>query len=524
MISTAHLREGDGVSGMKILRRMDNPIFYTVSAIVIQLTFLVCFLYFLSSYSPVFGTIYTILNILVLLVLISKGDNPSYKIIWIVVILGVPVIGGAIYLLFGYRRASKRLGLRLDEEHERYLPLMPPNSDVADEIRKTDARAAGTVYYLQNQCTYPVWTQTKSNYYPVGEAMYRDMLADLSKAEKFIFMEYFIIEPGVMWDGIKDILVQKAKEGLEVRVMYDSLGCIATLPKDYDDTLREEGIKCIRMNPVMPFLNLAMNNRDHRKIMVIDGNVAFSGGINLADEYINVKVKHGHWKDTGVRIKGAAVWNFTVMFMELWNAFSDDDKEIEKYRTATEHTSSAQSDGYVLPFADSPVDDEPISQNIYIDILSQAKDYVYIFTPYLIIDSEMSSAIQMAAKRGVDVRLITPGIPDKKLIFRITRANYGPLVKAGVKIFEYTPGFSHAKSFVSDDSLAVIGTINLDFRSLYLHFECGVLLHQTESVGQIKDDFVHTLAECRSITTADLKQNLFWQLFDSIIRVFSPLM
>ncbi|MFV0400158.1 MAG: cardiolipin synthase [Oscillospiraceae bacterium] len=509
---------------MKLLKKLDNPIFYSVSAIALQLAFLVCFLFFLFSYRPELGAVYTVINILILLFLISKNDNPSYKTIWIVIILGVPMVGGVIYILFGNRRASKRLGIRIDAEHERYLPLMQPNEAVAEKIRAGNARTAGIAHYLQNKCSFPVWEQTRSQYYPIGEALYADMLVELAKAEKFIFIEYFIVEPGIMWSGIESILCEKAAAGLDVRVMYDDLGSIMTLPRGFAEELRGKGIKCIPMNPIMPFLNLAMNNRDHRKITVIDGNVAFSGGINLADEYINEKVKHGHWKDTGVKLEGAAVWNFTEMFLELWNAFSKDSKDIAQYRPDPNFVNAIESDGFVLPFSDSPIDGESVSQNVYNDILHQATDYVYIFTPYLIIDAEMQSALCMAAKRGVDVRLITPGIPDKKLIFRVTRAHYEPLVSAGVRIFEYTPGFCHAKSFVSDDDLAVVGTINLDFRSLYLHFECGVFMYRTAAVAQVKEDFLTTLEQCREIRPNDLRQNFFWHLFDAVIRVFSPLM
>lgn len=509
---------------MKLLRSLDNPIFYTVSAVGIQLTFLVCFLFYLSAYSPVVGIVYTIINILILLFLISKDENPSYKLIWIVVILGIPMIGGIIYVLFGNKRASRRLEMKISAEHERYLPMMLPNDDIGNTIKMNNSRAAGITNYLQNKCTFPVWGNTQSSYYPIGEEMYAEMLIELQNAEKFIFMEYFIIEPGIMWDGIATILEEKAAAGIDVRVMFDDLGCISTLPKNTVEKLRDKGIKCIAFNPVMPFLNLAMNNRDHRKITVIDGNVAFTGGINLADEYINEKVKYGVWKDTGAKIKGAAVWNFTEMFLELWNAFSDDNKNIEQYKPSPEFVSAQPNDGFVLPFSDSPIDNEAISQNVYLDILNKAKDYVYIFTPYLIIDAEMLNALRMAAKRGVDVRLITPGIPDKKLIFRITRANYEPLISAGVNVFEYTPGFTHAKSFVSDDEIAVVGTINLDFRSLYLHYECGLLLIETTSVMQLKDDFVSTIEQCRKVNPEDLKQSFFWHLFDAVIRVFSPLM
>jgi len=509
---------------MNKARTFENPIFYTVSAVAIQLAFLVCYLYFLSSYSKIAGISYTIINILVLLFLISKDDNPSYKLIWVVVILGVPMIGGVLYVLFGNKRASRRLEMKISEEHDHYLPLMQSNVEIGSIVCGNNRRAAGITRYLQHKCSFPVWENTQSTYFPIGEEMYADMLAELRKAEKFIFMEYFIIEPGVMWDGIYAILQEKAAKGIDVRVMYDDLGCIPTLPKDFADTLKSKGIKCLPFNPVMPFLNLAMNNRDHRKITVIDGNVAFTGGINLADEYINKKVKHGHWKDTGVKIQGSAVWSFTVMFLEIWNAFSNDSKAIEQYMPDPNYPRSVTADGFVLPFADSPDKSETVSQNVYLDILNKANDYVYIFTPYLIIDSEMVNALRMAAKRGVDVRIITPGIPDKKIIFRVTRANYEPLISAGVRIFQYTPGFTHAKSFVSDDEIAVVGTINMDFRSLYLHYECGLLLINTESIMQLKNDFTTTISKCVEVTPGDLKQNFFWHLFDAVIRVFSPMM
>ena len=505
-------------------RTFDNPIFYTVSAVAVQLAFLVCFLYFLSSYSKIVGISYTVINILVLLFLISKDDNPSYKLIWIVVILGIPMIGGILYVLFGNKRASRRLGMKIAEEHKRYLPTMRPNEEISRTICDRNRREAGIIAYLQHKCSFPAWGNTRTNYYPIGEEMYADMLTELRKAEKFIFLEYFIIELGVMWNAIAAILYEKAAQGVDVRVMYDDLGCVGTLPKGFADTLQSKGIECVAFNPVTPFLNLAVNNRDHRKIMVIDGNVAFTGGINLADEYINEKVKYGHWKDTGVRVQGSAVWNFTEMFLEIWNAFSNGSKDIEQYKPDPNFTGSVTGDGFVLPFSDSPAENEAISQNVYLDILNRANDYVYIFTPYLIIDSEMLNALRMAAKRGVDVRLITPGVPDKKLIFRVTRANYEPLISAGVRIFQYTPGFTHAKSFVSDDEIAVVGTINMDFRSLYLHYECGLLLINTASVMQLKDDFTTTISKCVEVTSEDLKQSFFWHIFDAVIRVFSPMM
>lgn len=502
----------------------NNPIFNTIAAVSIQLTFLVCFLYYLSSRWAFVSVAYTVINVLILLYIVVKKENPAYKIIWIIIIMAVPMIGGVIYFFFGNKRASKRLDVQISEKNNEYLPLMSVNENIAEKVKAENSRVAGCVSYLQNTCSFPAWENTSSEYYPVGEELYAAMLSELIKAERFIFMEYFILEQSSMWDGIYKVLTDKAAKGVDIRIMYDDMGSLKLLPATFEADMKEKGIKCIAFNPVLPFMNLAMNNRDHRKIMVIDGNVAFTGGINIADEYINKKVKYGHWKDTGLKVEGAAVWNFTEMFLVLWNSFTDTEENIETFRPNSELIENTANNGVVIPFSDSPLDDEPISQNVYVDILNQARDYVFICTPYLIIDNEMQNALQMAAKRGVDVRIATPGIPDKRLIFRVTRANYGPLLSAGVKIFEYTPGFLHAKSFVCDDEIGVVGTINLDFRSLYLHFECGVFLYKTDSVYQIKDDYLNTLEKCREFTFKDTKQSWVLNLFDAIIRVFSPLM
>jgi len=361
----------------------------------------------------------------------------------------------------------------------------------------------------------------------MGEKMFDDMLIELEKAEKFILFEFFIVKKGEMWDKVLDVLTRKAAQGVEVRLIIDDLGSQKLFSHIYTTYIRSLGIKVLRFNKMLPFLLLFMNNRDHRKILVVDGNVAFTGGINIADEYINKIQRFGIWKDTGLKIKGEAVWSFTLMFIEMWDTFCHADERInnhEEYRPSEQNAQSTPvSDGLVIPYGDSPLDRNQLGENIYIDILNQAEKYVYIFTPYLIITEKMTHALQMAAWRGVDVRIVTPGTPDKKFISRLTKSYYRYLLTAGVKIYEYTPGFMHAKSFVCDDKIAVVGTINLDFRSLYLHFECAVLFFQSGLVMDVKNDALDVLSKSREVLTDDRPQSYLSGLYDSLLHLFAPL-
>lgn len=353
--------------------------------------------------------------------------------------------------------------------------------------------------------------------------MFADMIAEMEKAKEYIFFEYFIIEDGIMWNRMLDLLTRKVKEGVDVRMIYDDVGSMFLLANDFPLEMERLGIKCLAFNRFRPIVSAVMNHRNHRKILIIDGHTGFTGGINIADEYINEKVRFGHWKDTGIMLKGEGVWSFLAMFIEMWNAFREDKLNIEEYYSKRKSVNKEGSDGFVQPFSDSPLDNEPLGENIYIEILSQANDYVYIFTPYLIIDNELQSALQLAAKRGVDVRIITPGIPDKKLVFRITRSNYIPLLKSGVRIYEYSPGFMHAKSYVSDDRLGVVGTVNMDYRSLYLHFECGVVLYEDQAIMQLKKDSLESLSLSKEIKIEDLNKGFFAGIFDAIIKLFAIL-
>ena len=346
----------------------------------------------------------------------------------------------------------------------------------------------------------------------------------LEKAEHYIFLEFFIIHEGVMWDSILEILKRKAKQGVTVRLIYDDMGCFLLLPTDYPKQLEQMGISCVKFNPFRPFLSAIQNNRDHRKIISIDGKVAFPGGINLADEYINAIERFGHWKDSAIKVEGEAAWSFTLMFLQMWDACRWEDEDFSRYYPWQTNPCPVIGGGFVQPYMDSPMDTENVGEHVYLQILNQAKDYVYINTPYLIVDDSMVSALTLAAKRGVDVRIITPHKWDKWAIHMTTRSYYRELVKAGVKIYEYTNGFNHSKTFVSDDCTATVGTTNLDFRSLYLHFECGALLFNCEAVSQVKEDFLNTLTICQPITEEDCRHNVFVRLFQDILRLFAPLM
>lgn len=508
---------------MKIFKFINNRVFITGTLLLIQIVWFLLFLIKLSNYSIIISILFTLISLLMVLYIVVKDENSSYKISWIILISALPLFGGLFYLIFGNKRPSQGMRLLLDKEHKESIKMLNFSEDILDEIGKTNKRVMGTFRYLQEKNKFPVYKNTEAKYYHSGEEIYRDMLLELEGAKKFIFLEYFIIQEGKMWNGILDILLRKVAEGVDVRLIYDDVGSLFLLPKDFVTKLEKMGIKCMAFNRFRPFLLLVMNNRNHRKMLVIDGHTAFTGGINIADEYINEIERFGHWKDTGIRLKGEAVWSFTLMFLEMWNAFNNTDDEYNKFKVNEGEMRKYNSDGYIQPYSDSPIDDEAVGENIYIEILSQAKEYVYIFTPYLIIDNEMKDALCMAGKRGIDVRIVTPGIPDKKIIYRITRSNYEPLLKAGVKIYEYSPGFLHAKSYVSDDEIGVVGTINMDFRSLYLHFECGVLMYKSECIMDLKKDSIDTINKSRQVHEGDMEKRMLGRFIDAILRLIAPL-
>ena len=509
---------------MKILRFLFSRMVIVGLMILVQLLVFIFLLVKFSHYSALISMLGTIISALVVLWIINKSDNPAYKLAWIIPILIFNIAGGVLYLILGNKKPSKNMRLRLEKVRSKTSESLNQDSKILDELREENKTILGQVNYINNASSYPMHKNTEAKYFKIGEENYEALLKELKKAKKYIFMEYFIIEEGKMWNEILSILEEKAKEGLDVRLMYDDMGCLNLLPYGYDKILEKKGIKCIAFNPFKPLLSLAMNNRDHRKITVIDGHTGFTGGINLADEYINEKVRFGHWKDTGIMLKGEAVWNLTIMFLEMWNANRQTDEDYSIYRPEVHQLQTTISDGFVQPYGDSPLDEEVVGENVYLNIINNAKDYVSIFTPYLIIDNEMMTALCLSAKRGVDVKIVTPGIPDKKNVYMLTRSYYPQLLEAGVKIYEYTPGFIHAKVFLCDDEIATVGTINMDYRSLYLHFECGTYLYKCKCIDDIKKDVLDTISKSREYTDEDLKKGKGNSLWQAVLRVFAPLM
>lgn len=469
--------------------------------------------------------LFIIISIAVVIYIVSRKDNPSYKLAWTIPVLLVPVFGGLFYLIFGGNKANKRFSKRIEGMNKETDRLLKQDEKILLDIANDNKAIANQARYIKNYSRFPIYKNTTTEYLSPGEDFFKLLKKELREAKHYIFIEYFIIQEGLMWDSILEILKEKVLEGVDVRIIYDDVGCLRTLPYKYNEKLESLGIKCIVFNPFVPFLSLVMNNRDHRKITVIDGHTAFTGGINLADEYINEVVRFGHWKDAAIMLKGEAVWNLTVMFLQLWDSQIRENDEYEKYKPYTYHKESFESDGYVQPYGDSPLDDEIVGENVYLNIINKATEYVYINTPYLIVDNELITALTLAAKSGIDVRIVTPHIEDKWYAHMVTRAYYSQFIESGVKIYEYTPGFIHSKTFVADDEIGVVGTINMDYRSLYLHFECGVWLYKTKSVLQIKEDFLETLKVCQKITLEDC-DNIKWsnRFIRSILRVFAPLM
>ena len=493
--------------------------------IIAQLVFLIGSFFILAESYKVVYWIFTILGFVLACFIVNTDENPAYKIAWIIPMLLVPVLTSMLYIFFKAQVASQLFSKLHQKKIDETKPLIKAPESLTEEIRQTEPSLYKLSNYMYDYGHYSVYKNTKVTYFPSGEEKFAALKEELLKAEKFIFLEYFIIGEGKMWGEILEILQQKVAQGVDVRVLYDGFGSQMILPDSYHKTLRKMGIKCKIFNKFRPFLSTSQNNRDHRKIVVIDGVVGFNGGINLADEYINEKERFGHWKDTAVMLKGEAVWSFTIMFLQMWELDEKTPADYDSLSPVKNSNGNFESDGYVIPYGDSPVDKENVGELVYLDIINSAKDYVYITTPYLIMDNELITALGYAAKSGVDVRIITPAIPDKWYVYVIGQSYYSDLLKMGIKIYEYTPGFIHAKNFVSDDTTAVVGTINLDYRSLYLHFECATYMYKTQCVSDVKKDFLDTLTKCRKVDMAFCKKRpLFSKIMGGILKLFAPLL
>jgi cardiolipin synthase len=438
-------------------------------------------------------------------------------------ILTFPVMGVCLFLMFGHPNVTKRKRKRLEKIDASLDDNLKQDRSVYENLKADNRSVANQAYYIHEYGRYPIYQNTDIEFYHDAADGLKAQKEAMQNAKKFIFMEYHAIEDKESFGGIKEILRQKAKEGVEVRLIYDDVGSIGFINPKFIKNLRADGIQCRVFNPILPVLNIFMNNRDHRKITVIDGKIGFTGGYNLANEYFNITHPFGHWKDSGIKLTGDAVNSLTCMFLEMWNVIDNTDKDYSGYLPKYEFKS--YDGGYVAPYADCPLDGEPVGENVYMNIVKNAKRYVYFTTPYLIITDEMHKELSQAAKRGVDVRIITPGIPDKKLIYQVTRSYYAGLVKNGVRIYEYTPGFIHAKQCICDDEVATVGTINLDFRSLYFHFENGTYLYKCGAIKDIKKDFDDTFPICTEVTGKYKNgRSAVLRIWHCILRLFAPLL
>lgn len=559
----------------KWFRTLVRQRFFIILLLFLQFAFLIFFLVSQSRVSVIIKWLLHIISFLVALHIIAKRDKGAYKLTWVFTILVFPIFGGLLYLLFRYQTRSKKLRRQMYQiaNVTRSAALLPGDknalatqkgqAEAADKTEPSTASSEGSadspshrqaasvsplydvwqagdryehalagspsharqIEYLDKFAGFPVYENTRTRYLSPGEEIYKVLLQELEKAKAYIFLEFFIIEEGIMWNSILEILKRKAAQGVDVRILYDDIGCFLRLPKDYPKKLKSYGIRCLVFNKFKPLLTATQNCRDHRKIVAIDGKVAFTGGFNLADEYINAIHPFGHWKDAGVLLEGEAAWSMALIFLQMWMMNGNSEEDVTKYYPWKEVPCPVvKNDSWVQPYADAPYDSENVSEHVYLQIINTAKHYVYINTPYLVVDDSMLSALSLAAKSGVDVRIVTPFRWDKRLVHFTTRSYYRELIRAGVKIYEYSKGFIHSKTFVSDDTVATIGSANLDFRSLYLQFECGVWMYKTEAVTELRDDFLKTLEICHEVREEECRGNMVTRFFQDFLRLFAPLM
>ena len=520
---------------MKFFRKGFWPKLLIALIILVQLIALIVGLIVLTDFAAGKGPylilaligIVFLLDIIVAITIINNDTPDVYKISWIFIVFLLPVAGLLIYIFLANKQTSRK-NRKFLQRYSRPLLVVDSSQEEKDHLEKVSPSGRSIAEYIARASGGAAHEKTSLRYFPLVDDAFPVILEELEKAKHYIFLEFFIVSPGKMWNSMLEILERKAAEGLDVRFIYDDVGSLGTATHDYSAVLKSKGIKTMCFNPLRPFLDVRMNNRDHRKILVIDGHTCFSGGFNLADEYINAEVRFGHWKDNAILLKGKAVTNFTMMFLANWVTFFDINEDIDKayYDSSTfidEIGGYPKSEGFVQPYGDLPFDKEAVGETVYTSLLNRANKYVYITTPYLVIDAEMENALVNAAKRGVDVRLLTPHIPDKNAVFHLSRSFYGKLMRAGVKVYEYTPGFVHEKTFICDDIMGTCGTINLDYRSLFLHLECGTFMVDTPCIKDMKADYLDTLSLSRQIQMEDWnrwreKNYFFWMT----LRLLGP--
>lgn len=511
--------------GGRLGRLLFNSAYLIVVSLLLQIVLLILLVVNSKQYFPFIFSGYMLFAVLLVIVVINREGNPLMKLTWAVLILTLPVFGALLYLYVDTQIGNRLMNRRLTVLKEHSKAYVHDDSKVRLALNVRNEGSLGICNYLKHIGDFSVYSNTSAEYYPSGEAYFDSLLKKLRQAKRFIFIESFIIKEGYMWGRILKILADKANEGVEVRVMYDGLCAVSSLPYSYPKKMKQLGIKCKMFAPIYPILSTHYNNRDHRKIIVIDNEYAFTGGINLADEYINLYQPYGKWKDCGILLHGDAVKSFTLMFLNIWNANEKLENFDSYLNVISKNSEPSLENGFFVPYSDNPVDKDNVGKCVYLDMINRARKYIYFMTPYLIIDNELMTALKFAAKRGVDVRIILPHIPDKKYAFALAKSHYTELINAGVGVYEYLPGFIHAKVAVSDDTEGVVGSINLDFRSLYLHYECAVYVVSSDVIKKILDDFSHTFEKCKRIALSDVKSDsLLLKLAGKLLKLFSPLL
>ena len=509
--------------GIRKFRLLMSKYGFSIAIILIELVLVFGIILYMSQIAPIIWvTLVFLISVATVIAIVNRSMTPESKVTWLIVTF-VPVFGPLLYLMFGERRLSKKEHKQLQElnsiafheNHGQQLHL---------QLQETDKSAYGIINALLHMdSNAEVYEHTDSQFFADGEEMWKQMLEDLKGAKKFIFLEYYIVDEGLMWDSILEILEEKAAQGVEVKMLYDDIGCMVTLPGDYTVYLRSKGIDAHKFNKVIPRMTVAYNNRDHRKILVIDGQISYTGGINLADEYINHIERFGHWKDSGIRIDGPATQAFTRLFLMNWYINRGEISDFDQYHLENQ---TRFGSGLCIPYGSGPkpIYKTKVGKIVYQNLINQAEDFVYITTPYLIIDYDLTEDIKNAAMRGVDVRIVTPHIPDKKLIQLVTRGAYPDLLSAGVRIFEYTPGFIHSKQMIVDDRFAAVGTINLDYRSLVHHYENAVLLYKTESIADIRKDFEGIFEQSQEIFSDTINPTWYQMMIKEVTQLFAPML
>ncbi|MGZ9836647.1 cardiolipin synthase [Streptococcus sp. V940] len=509
--------------GIRKFRLLMSKYGFSIAIILIELFLVFGIILYMSQIAPIIWvTLVFLISVATVIAIVNRSMSPESKVTWLIVTF-VPVFGPLLYLMFGERRLSKKELKQLQELNS--IAFHENNGHQLHlQLQETDKPAYGIINALLHMdSNAEVYEHTDSQFFADGEEMWKQMLEDLKRAKKFIFLEYYIVKEGLMWDSMLEILEEKAAQGVEVKMLYDDIGCMVALPGDYTVHLRSKGIDAHKFNKVVPRMTVAYNNRDHRKILVIDGQISYTGGINLADEYINHIERFGYWKDSGIRIDGPATQAFTRLFLMNWYINRGEISDFDQYHLENQTRSGG---GLCIPYGSGPkpIYKTEVGKIVYQNLINQAEDFVYITTPYLIIDYDLTEDIKNAAMRGVDVRIVTPFVPDKKIIQLVTRGAYPDLLSAGVRIFEYTPGFIHSKQMIVDDRFAVVGTINLDYRSLVHHYENAVLLYKTESIADIRQDFEEIFEVSQEIFSDTINPTWYQMMIKEVTQLFAPML